>query len=655
MLTLAVFFGGTLSGMGQCAKPGVIDLKRTLNPAGTATPISLVDVNGDGAPDLASYQSPDKVTIAFGIGNGDFGPPTTYVVGSLRSAPFWGDVSGDGKPEMLLTTGSQLDVWLNNGSGGFTLINTVMHSGQVSGVADFNGDGKGDLLSTIQGGQTQTSTFTIRMGTGTGGFGAATTYFGFGPVDRTLRAYAGDINGDGKPDVAAALDFANDAVRIFLNDGTGGLLLPPATGVTATEVRAVVDVNNDGKAEVIGSRPLSDRLIVAKSTGTNAYASQEYPLGGNPTDVQMGDFDGDGKKDLFASYGILGGGFDPGDGVLIGDGLGGFTASNVKKPDLGLAGDLNQDGKTDFLSYGTVLLTNEIALVVRQPTCNGPGDPHKIDYDGDGKSEFAIFRPSNGGWFGRASASSGTFFSQLGVNGDIPAPGDFVGDGLTDFAVFRPSSGAWYVQSATHHTIYNVVFGQMGDKPVPGDYDGDGQSDIAVYRPSNGAWYMIQSATNTFVGVGFGIDTDVPVPADFDGDRKTDIAVFRPSNGAWYLIKSATNSFAGQFWGSNGDHAVAADYDADGKADIAVFRPSNGAWFILRSYNSSMLVVSWGQAGDVPIPGFVVPDQFFPPVAAAPVIWRPSANLFFYYSAAPQAVALGVAGDVPVSSPYIVE
>ena len=88
---------------------------------------------------------------------------------------------------------------------------------------------------------------------------------------------------------------------------------------------------------------------------------------------------------------------------------------------------------------------------------------------------------------------------------------DFDGDGKTDVAIYRKSTGAWFIYPSLAGAagIYGVGFGgDASDKPVAGDYDGDGKADLAIYRASIGAWFIYPSSTGStgIYGVGFGGD-----------------------------------------------------------------------------------------------------------------------------------------------------
>ncbi|CAN5365612.1 hypothetical protein BH10ACI3_BH10ACI3_21210 [soil metagenome] len=224
----------------------------------------------------------------------------------------------------------------------------------------------------------------------------------------------------------------------------------------------------------------------------------------------------------------------------------------------------------------------------------------EFDYDGDGRSDVSVYRPSNGLWYLQRS-TAGETATQFGISTDKIAPADFDGDGKTDVAVYRQASGTWYIYNSATATYTTTGFGIAEDLPAPGDYDGDGKADIAIYRPSTGTWWLNRS-TAGLTAVQFGLAGDVPVPGDYDGDGKADLVVYRPSNGVWYMQRSTAGGYAIQF-GNSTDKIVPADYDGDGKMDVAVYRPSQGTWYSVNSSNGAYPVQVFGLSDDIPVPG----------------------------------------------------
>ena len=104
--------------------------------------------------------------------------------------------------------------------------------------------------------------------------------------------------------------------------------------------------------------------------------------------------------------------------------------------------------------------------------------------------------------------------------GDKAVTADYDGDGKTDVAVWRPSEGNWYILHSNGGTVRAESFGLPGDDPaVVGDYNGDGKDDMAVYRPGAGNtqsnfYYRLTAGGGIFT-VPFGLGNDIAVRGDF--------------------------------------------------------------------------------------------------------------------------------------------
>ncbi|HEY0426222.1 MAG TPA: zinc-dependent metalloprotease family protein [Pyrinomonadaceae bacterium] len=237
-------------------------------------------------------------------------------------------------------------------------------------------------------------------------------------------------------------------------------------------------------------------------------------------------------------------------------------------------------------------------------TVSGVAAPVKsrADFDGDGKTDLSVYRPSEGNWYLNRS-TAGFQVLNWGLSGDTLVPGRYDADDKTDTAIFRPSNtpgvADFYILNSTGLTGSYIEWGNVGDIPVVGDYDGDGKTDAAVYRPSTGVWYINKSSGGVTI-TPFGGAGDVPVVADFDGDGKSDITIYRASTNQWLGTMSgggATNVVFGQA----GDILVPADYDNDNKDNFAVYRPGDGTWRYISG--ATTIVKAWGISTDIPVPG----------------------------------------------------
>jgi hypothetical protein len=271
-----------------------------------------------------------------------------------------------------------------------------------------------------------------------------------------------------------------------------------------------------------------------------------------------------------------------------------------------------------------------------------------LDYDGDRRADYTVFRLSSGTQFVNRS-SNNTFFSvNFGISTDVQVPGDYDGDGRADVAVWRPSNGVFYVLRSSDGVVQFYQFGLNGDEPVARDYDGDGKTDFAVIRRTGGqsVWYINNSATNTFRVETFGLDGDISAPGDYDGDGRFDLGTFR--NGTFYALRS-TLGYSQVQWGTSGDLVVPGDYDGDGKTDYAVVRQgTNYTWFILRSSDGGFSAPQFGTKPDFPVQADYDGDG-----RTDIAVWRSQNGTFYVHRSSnntPSFYTFGQNGDYPIAN-----
>jgi FG-GAP-like repeat len=288
--------------------------------------------------------------------------PHHYLAGALPLAPAIGDLNGDGKADLATVTSGGVSVLFNDGGG--NLRPPVSFSTGTSPVSvalgDVNGDGKTDMVVANRGnsatGTVIDADVAVLLNMGSGTFVAANYPAGTSPIAVAL----GDLNGDGKPDIAVA---SGASVSVLLNGASGTFGAPSSYGAgTRPASVAIGDLNGDGKPDIAVSNPQIGGASVLLNVGNGTFAAAiNYAYrssNGYAVSLAIGDLNGDGKPDL------AGIGSDCGIAVLLNAGGGTFGPALSlfagPSPNSLAIGDTNGDGKLD------IVVTNADAVGVLQ-------------------------------------------------------------------------------------------------------------------------------------------------------------------------------------------------------------------------------------------------------------------------------------------------
>ena len=338
-------------------------------------------------------------------------------------------------------------------------------------IGDLNGDGRPDIAAISGCGSSgQPGELVVLLNQGAGTFAPATKYPA-GPTPAALDI--GDVNGDGKADVAVlnrGLDCGGapaltEDVTLLLNAGGGTFDAPTHVSVGKVPWNiALGDLNGDGRADLAVANHGTGTELELRDSGVSVLlatagggfgAPTKYAAGVGPTAVRIADLDSAGGADLIvANYGYSGIGAPEGTSsvsVLLGNAGGGFAAMNNLTAVPGCADiafvDFDEDRDLDMvvMNYaGLQSIRNEGGGVFTAATANfapflDSGSVAIADFDGDNHQDVAV-----GGYSGAfllGGNGNGTFRPQVTLPTSADPSGvmtaDFDGDGKPDLVVLN--------------------------------------------------------------------------------------------------------------------------------------------------------------------------------------------------------------------------
>ena len=350
--------------------------------------VTTGDVDGDGDLDLlTTISSQDRVRIDLNAGNGTFGTSFFVSTANYPTSTTLGDVDGDGDLDMVVIVGSSgatagVSIFTNNGSGSFTSTGTVLVGQPVNDIALGDIDGDGDLdIATANFAIQPAVNFLLNSGSGTFTTSANTLVMGNGLNDVAL----GDVDNDGDLDLLAV---ANNPGQFYvrLNDGSGSFSGSAfVNGADFAGNLALGDIDGDGDLDAVLSKTtLTASLSIYRNNGSGGFTHTSLPDNrptlfeiGNavtirtaPTDVALGDVNGDGTLDIVVltrinTKAVFNGSEFEGRGeirVWDNNGSGTFSPGGATSVGIGpssmAVGDLDGDQDLDLLANSTGFVSN---------------------------------------------------------------------------------------------------------------------------------------------------------------------------------------------------------------------------------------------------------------------------------------------------------
>jgi hypothetical protein len=573
----------------------------------------------------------------------------------------------------------------------------------LEGLADLTGDGKPDAYGYQLQPNNTFQNIIILPNDGSGGFGnpvIVNTTFPVNNETATINSrfygsvVTGDLNLDGKLDLAVHSATSPKAVFTFINNGGNSFTQQSATTIGDNEkVFQIADINGDGRGDLISVTvhpmvttefPNVIGLSYRLQNSDGSFASAVLLVTSQYISPIVADLNSDGKIDFAYSYY-----FSVSDGgdnsyrfktlTNLGGGIFSGSTATVQNVDIHGVSDFNGDGKPDILARDTkpvVFINDGAGNFTRIDLPTTPAETFStnflyqnnrvfaVDLDGDGDKDILDDKEGRDSGLGRIrrkyystyiNNGSGVFTRANFDRPFIGLPVDINADNKADDVVFVNSTQGTPRPSATNEAIV-VVKQSSCAVPTPSgqtkliDFTGDGVSDVVTWRASNGQWNYQSNVYDNSFNWGLGSLGDVPAPGDYDGDGKTDATVYRNSTGVWYILQSSVGTPLITQFGVSGDIPVPGDYNGDGKSDIAVFRPSDGNWYILLSGASQIIITHFGASGDQPVQQDYDGDGKFDLA-----VFRASTGVWYYLKSSDgsfTALQWGISTDKPVPADF---